>query len=153
MLVAPLLAAASIVAGHSAQGREIVAQRSGPAGAPVTVLAVGSIHGDEPGGGAVIRALRARAAPAGVQGWTVRTVNPDGLRRHVRSNARGVDLNRNFPGDWRAAARGRYWPGPRAGSEAETRVVRRLVRRLRPDVTVWYHQPYGLVHLTPGADR
>src|SRR4051794_41407542 len=113
MLVAPLLAAASIVAGHSAQGREIVAQRSGPAGAPVTVLAVGSIHGDEPGGGAVVRALRARRAPAGVQVWTVRTANPDGLRRGTRGNARGVDLNRNFPRDWRARPPGGHRPGAR----------------------------------------
>ncbi|WP_309233314.1 hypothetical protein [Conexibacter sp. W3-3-2] len=64
-----------------------------------------------------------------------------------------MDLNRNFPGDWRAGPRGRYFPGPRAASEPETRWVQRLVRAVRPDVTVWLHQPYGLVHLTPGADR
>jgi len=140
-------------AGRSVRGRRLVAQRRGPAGAPRVVLVVGQVHGDEPGGRRVIAAVRREAAPEGSMIVTVATANPDGAAARTRGNARGVDLNRNFPGDWRGGPRGRYWPGPRADSEPETRWVRRLVRTVRPDVTVWLHQPYGLVHLTPGASR
>ncbi len=144
-LVAP--APARIVAGRSAEGRAIVARRRGPADAPVVLLAIGPIHGDEPGAAAPIAALRRARLPPGVAVWTVRVANPDGLARGRRQNARGVDLNRNFPDRWRASGRrgDRFWPGPSAASEPETRVLMRLVQRLRPDLTIHYHQPYGIV--------
>ncbi len=112
---------------------------------------IGQVHGDEPAGRRVVAALRRRGAPDGSTIVTVASANPDGSARGTRVNARGVDLNRNFPGTWRAGPKGRFHPGPRAASEPETRWVQRLVRATRPDVTVWLHQPYGLVHLTPGA--
>ena len=119
------------------------------------VLVVGSIHGNEPAGRAVLARLRQRDAAGGRQLWLVRRVNPDGARRGTRQNARGVDLNRNFPRRWRRrrAAFDTYFPGRRACSEPESRAVRRLVtadpaRR----VTVWYHQALRLVNLSSGAD-
>jgi N-acetylmuramoyl-L-alanine amidase len=115
---------------------------------PVNVLVIGSIHGDEATGHAVVRRLRALGPPAGVRLWTVRTVNPDGVAAATRGNARGVDLNRNFPHRWR---RGRH-SGARPLSEPESRAVRRLVRRVRPDLTIWYHQPLRLVDFSSGAD-
>jgi protein MpaA len=109
------------------------------------------VHGDEPGGKRVTRALLRRTPPAGVAIYVVHDLNPDGARRGTRGNARGVDLNRNFPHRWRGAGRGRYWPGPRAGSEPETRYAMALTRTVRPHVTVWLHQPYGIVVPTAGA--
>ena len=74
------------------------------------------------------------------------SVNPDGLRRRTRQNARGVELNRNFSFRWRRSARGsRYYGGPRPFSEPESRLIRRLVLRLRPQVSIWYHQPWDAV--------
>jgi hypothetical protein len=145
---------ARIEAGRSVEGRPIVAVRHGAADAPIRVLAVGSIHGSEPAGLAVIRALRTAEPPPGVQVWTVRTANPDGLERGSRQNARGVDLNRNFPRRWRGRGRPHdtYYPGPRAASEPETRALMRLVRRVRPDLTLHYHQALKLVNLSAGAD-
>jgi hypothetical protein len=35
--------------------------------------------------------------------------------------------------------------GPAPASERETQVAIRLIRRLRPDVTIWFHQPQALV--------
>jgi hypothetical protein len=142
------------VVGHSTQGRPIAVTHRGAEDAPVRVLVVGSIHGNEPAGQAVIARLRRAPVPAGVQLWLVRTVNPDGLARGTRQNARGVDLNRNFPRRWRAGGRpfDTYYPGRSPSSEPETDAVRALVERVHPDVTVWYHQHMRLVNLSPGAD-
>jgi N-acetylmuramoyl-L-alanine amidase/Zinc carboxypeptidase len=150
--VLALLAAASLLFGHSAQDRPLRAERVGEG--PVKLLVVGSIHGNETAGRAVLARLRRSTPPAGAELWLVDTVNPDGVRRGTRQNARGVDLNRNFGRRWAAGGRpfDTYFPGRRAFSEPESRAVRRLVRRLRPAVTVWYHQHMRLVNLSSGAD-
>ena len=134
-----------ILLGRSTRGRRIEAVRIGdPQGSP-TVLVVGCVHGNECAGTAVTRIL-ARASPA-FDLWLVPNLNPDGLALGRRQNAHGVDLNRNFPSEW--SRRGRLgdpeYPGPRPFSERETRVLARLVRRIQPEVTIWFHQPQGLV--------
>jgi hypothetical protein len=135
------------------QGRMIRAVQQGSG--PTRVLVIGSIHGSETAGHAVVRRLRTAAPPAGIRLWTMRTVNPDGVAAGTRQNARGVDLNRNFPYRWRRGGRpfGTYYPGRRPLSEPESRAVRRLVRRIHPDVTIWYHQALRLVDAGSGADR
>jgi protein MpaA len=134
-----------VVVGRSVQGRSIVARRVGDRAAGRRALVVGAIHGDEGAGRAVVRLL-AGADPRGVDLWLVSTLNPDGSRQRTRTNARGVDLNRNFSRGWRHNARGRGdHSGPRPFSEPETRAVRRLILRLRPRVTIWFHQPWGQV--------
>jgi N-acetylmuramoyl-L-alanine amidase/Zinc carboxypeptidase len=152
LLVAP--PARAEVIGHSAQGRPIAVTHRGDPDAPTSVLVVGSIHGDETAGHAVIARLRRAPVPAGVQLWLVRTVNPDGVAHGTRQNARGVDLNRNFPRRWRGGGRpfDTYFPGSSPSSEPETDAVRELVQRVKPAVTVYYHQHMRLVNLSPGAD-
>ena len=136
-----------VVVGRSVQGRPIAARRIGDPASRRRALVVGAIHGDEGAGRAIVRALAAAgASPAGIELWLVSTVNPDGSARGARTNARGVDLNRNFPRGWRPSAPGRGdYGGPRALSEPETRAVRRLILRARPRVTIWFHQPWGQV--------
>ena len=154
-LAAVLLVAAAAVmpAGHSVEGRQIEASLRGDADAPVRVLVVGQIHGDESEGVKVVRALRKLSPPRGVAVWTVTSFNPDGARRGTRQNAHGVDLNRNFARGWRKTERGtRYWGGRRPFSQPESKAVRRLVKRLKPQLTIWFHQPYGFVNLSQGAD-
>jgi protein MpaA len=133
------------VIGHSRERRPIVARELGDAGARRTVLVVGSIHGDETEGRRVVDRLRRHSKRVrGAELWTLETLNPDGVAAGTRGNARGVDLNRNFAAGWRPIPESSgYYSGPHPFSEPETRAVRRFLRRLRPDVTVWYHQPFG----------
>jgi protein MpaA len=118
------------------------------------VLVVGAIHGTERAGRAVLRALRRGPAPPGAELWLIDDLNPDGAAAGSRQNARGVDLNRNFPSGWRrqGAPFSAYYSGLRPLSEPESRLAARLITRLRPDVTIWYHQALRLVDLGSGAD-
>jgi murein peptide amidase A len=134
--------------GRSVQGRPIVLARVGDPAAPRKVLVVGCIHGDEGAGRAVVNRLRDGAAPPpGVELLLVRDLNPDGRARRTRQNAHGVDLNRNSSHGWRnlGPPGSRYYAGPRPFSEPETRAIRALILRERPAVTIWYHQPFGVV--------
>ncbi|HEX5608618.1 MAG TPA: M14 family zinc carboxypeptidase [Solirubrobacterales bacterium] len=132
------------VFGHSVEGRQLVAVHSGAADPAVTVLVVGAIHGNEAAGMPIARRLVAAGAPRGAELWVVPTLNPDGVAAGTRGNAHGVDLNRNFPFDWRPLGGGEY-SGPQALSEPESRAGLRLIRRIQPDLTIWFHQPFGLV--------
>jgi beta-N-acetylhexosaminidase len=149
MHLAAITAVAATVFGHSADGAPLKVVSQGSTAAKTDVLVVGSIHGNERAGEPIVAALRRAQAPAGVRLHTVRTVNPDSRGRH---NARGVDLNRNFPASWRALPRGTFYSGPKAASEPETRAVMALVRRLMPDITVWFHQHLNCVDPSHGAD-
>ena len=139
------------VVGRSVLGRPIGVQAIGDPAATSTMLVVGCVHGDECAGRAVVARLREgpERVPPGVRLLLVRNANPDGLVRGTRQNARGVDLNRNAAEGWRdLGPRGaRFHAGRRAFSEPETRALRALILLARPDLTVWYHQPLGLVDL------
>ncbi|HVQ57732.1 MAG TPA: M14 family zinc carboxypeptidase [Solirubrobacterales bacterium] len=130
--------------GRSVDGRAIVAVHSGAADAAATVLVVGAIHGDETAGMRIARRLIAAGAPRGAELWVIPTLNPDGVAAGTRGNAHGVDLNRNWPFDWRPLDGGEY-SGTGPLSEPESRAGRRLIQRIRPDLTIWFHQPFGLV--------
>lgn len=84
--------------------------------------------------------------------------NPDGLfkRPSTRTNAHGVDLNRNFPSpDWSARALDwwtrykhknfRYYPGPHAASEPETRYLIQLIKHYQPTLIIALHAPFQLL--------
>ena len=114
-----------VVRGRSAAGRPLRALELGFRGRK-RVLVMGCIHGNECAGTAVVRRL-AKLAPPRFDLWVVPDLNPDGRAAGTRENARGVDLNRNFQGSGRL-------------SEAESRFAARLIRRLRPQVTIWFHQ-------------
>jgi protein MpaA len=144
--------AARVVIGSSVQGRSIVAWSYGPDTAPRKILVVGCIHGNECAGLAIVSALRRASLPAGVQLWLVPEMNPDGTATDSRQNAHGVDLNRNFPWRWQPLEDPTYYSGPAPVSEPETRAAMGLVRRIRPAVTIWYHQHMDLVDMA-GGDR
>jgi murein peptide amidase A len=138
--------------GRSVQGRPIRALVASSAQAGPVVLVVGAIHGNETAGVAVVGRLRAMAPPRGVQLWSVANLNPDGTHAGTRQNADGVDLNRNFPFRWQPiGVRGdQQYSGSHASSEPESRIAQRLISKLRPRVTIWFHQPLGVVDESGG---
>ena len=133
-----------VLLGRSEDGRAIVAVRVGDPKA-TRVLVVGCIHGTECAGIAAARALERVAAPVDL--WIVPNLNPDGYAGGTRQNGRGVDLNANWSSQWRGGGRpwDGYSPGPRPFSERETRIARNLILRIRPRVTIWFHQHMNLV--------
>ena len=129
--------------------------------AQLKVLVLGAMHGDEAASSTVVFDWIERAKQATTDRiyWRMLpAVNPDGLfkRPATRVNARGVDLNRNFPtSDWNSQAH-RYWvkrtqrdprrfPGPAPLSEPETRWVYGQIDMFKPDLIVSVHAPYGVL--------
>jgi len=137
------------VVGRSLDGRPIVVFSDSAPNPALKVLVVGDIHGDEPAGMRIARRLIAARAPARTELLVVPTINPDGLAAGSRGNARGVDLNRNFPFRWRPLGGGEY-SGTGPLSEPESRAAHRLILREKPDVTIWFHQPFGLIDKPEG---
>jgi hypothetical protein len=134
------------VLGRSVQRRPIRAYHFGDFASHHTILVVGCIHGTECAGMTVtLQLLNNQTTRASV--WVIQDINPDGLHAGTRVNADGVDLNRNFSSGWQPIGRrgDPQYSGPRPFSEPETRIVRDLIERVRPRITIWFHQPADLV--------
>lgn len=133
--------------GHSVRGRTLQAKNVGARSDAKRVLIVGCMHGNECAGKRIVRKLRKMPRSKGFELWLIGSINPDGEADGTRQNARGVDLNRNFPAGWRGGGEpgDTYYPGPRPASEPETRAAMRFIKDERPDVTIWYHQAMSLV--------
>ena len=136
------------ILGRSVKGRPIVAYETGDTDSPSRELVVGCIHGDEPAGIAITHRVQ-QLQPAGVDLWLIPVLNPDGRAAATRGNAHGVDLNRNFPSRWRPL-HGVYDSGPRPLSEPESRIAFKLIERLRPQISIWFHQHLDLVDESGG---
>lgn len=145
--------------GASAEGRPLVAVRvPSTLSDPPRLLCSANIHGVEYIAGRVALGLlsalaegdpRAADLRARAELWVIPSLNPDGYARtfaaegrgllpHLRSNARGVDLNRNFPRPYgappsRLPGAGSDRPGdatyrgPHPLSEPETAALDRLL--------------------------
>jgi len=140
--------------GRSARGRRLRVVELGDPSSARSVLVVGCIHGNECAGTAITSRLLRGAAPRDAVLWIVPDLNPDGRAAGTRVNGRGVDLNRNFPSEWRPLQRrgGPQYSGPRPLSEPETRGIARFIRARRPRVTIWFHQPQAVVRAWGRSD-
>ena len=135
--------------GRSVDGRPITAYETGDPDNQRRTLVVGCIHGNERAGIAIAKQLLSTARAAETDLWIVTNLNPDGAAAGTRGNAHAVDLNRNFPWQWQRLT-GTYYSGPRPLSEPETRVAYRLIERVRPAVSIWFHQHLDLVDDSTG---
>ena len=124
------------------------------------VLVLGGTHGDELTSVSIVFKWMGKLDQyhSGAIEWLVAPlVNPDGAMRNpaARTNARGIDLNRNLATpDWlnessaywlRTNKDPRHSPGFRPNSEPETRWVVKLIEDFEPDVIVSVHAPLNLL--------
>ena len=71
--------------GRSVRGHAIRAYRYGT-GRGKPAVAIGQIHGNEPGGAMIAAFLRTRGSRRGVDLWVIDSVNPSGWRSQQRTN-------------------------------------------------------------------
>lgn len=137
----------------SAGGNPIQLHQGGGLGPGI--LLIGGVHGDEPLGVELAEELLTHLQnhPTPTRWHLIPCLNMDGYLEGTRGNARGVDLNRNFPSaTWTPQARSpRYYPGASAGSEPETRAVVNLIREVKPRLIVHFHSWEPCVVLTGGV--
>jgi protein MpaA len=138
--------------GRSVEDRPIPVYRRGRAGTADAVLVVGCIHGTERAGIPIANRLLQVGALAHSTLWVLPDLNPDGAAANTRPNLDGVDLNRNFPFAYQylGSDGDAEYAGTGVLSEPEARFVHALIERIRPAVTIWFHQPFGVVDLSGG---
>ena len=110
-------------------------------------LLIGGVHGDEPEGFHLAKSFSKKLEDASlalderVQVYICERLNPDGCEKLRRTNHHNVDLNRNLPSkDWQADfEKVRYYPGPKANSEIESKVTVKLIHKIKPDLVISLH--------------
>jgi protein MpaA len=120
-------------------------------------LIIGGMHGDEPAG--FISALKLaqflKRNPSTMHNRViiVPCINPDGLSKGTRVNARGVDINRNFPGStWSSDFIKSYNnPGSHPASEPETAALMKLIEKYKPNMIIQMHQPFNAIYPSPNT--
>jgi protein MpaA len=153
----------SLTSGRSVLNRPILMREFPPLDgrAPLgRVLVVGGMHGDEYASISVVFKWMKTLSEhhSGMFHWrVVPLLNPDGLlsEQSTRTNANGVDINRNFPTpDWienwerewaRKRRNPRRYPGTGPASEPETRWLTGEIDEFKPNAIIAVHTPYGVV--------
>ena len=140
--------------GRSVQGVPLTFYRRQSGSDGARVLVIGCIHGDEFVGNRVVDILRDIPLEGNIDLWMVRSMNPDGQQLRTRQNANGVDLNRNFPGNWQKIGKPGSWQysGSDSASEPEVQGVVKLGELVKPQFVIWYHQDYFRIGPGTGHD-
>ncbi len=149
--------------GHSVRGLPLVHASFGDPNAKNTTLVFSMVHGDEVT--PLYVGLKLAHWMRENQGKYPNTriviaplVNPDSFYRRprTRTNARGVDVNRNLPtADWNTkalklwkskfASNPRRFPGHRSASEPETAFQVELIRQVQPQKILSIHAPLNFM--------
>ena len=74
-------------------------------------------------------------------------LNPDGLQLGQRTNANGVDLNRNFPTkNWELTEKNEFFGGEKPASEIETQFLIDVINQYKPETILTLHAPFKVVN-------
>jgi protein MpaA len=142
--------AKQVVVGYSVNGVPLTMYVFGNAPKPIFIFA--AIHGNEWTSYSVARDLIELLdyRPDLYRGRCVAILpaaNPDGLETDVRTNANGVDVNRNFPAaNWQLTERNDSFGGNAPASEPETRAIIYAVADLNPGKIISIHSIGGGKH-------
>lgn len=123
-----------------------------------TALIIGGVHGDEPEG--VIAAQGVLAALNESFNYKMQVIvipefNPEGILNKQRTNAQGVDLNRNLPTkDWSNVAKSeRYYPGRAPNSEPENKALVQMLEVTKLDLIISLHSWNPMININgPGCE-
>lgn len=108
------------------------------------VLVVGVVHGDEPQGEELINRYLADNCSGML---FIPSLNPDGKQLGKRTNANGVDINRNFPTkNWKLTEKDNYYGGNTPASEIETQFLIDIIEEYSPRLILTLHTPYKIVN-------
>lgn len=121
-------------------------------------LILAGTHGDENSSIVTLSCALRTLTPSLRRHHVILAVNPDGCQLGLRANARGVDLNRNFPAaNWRAGETVYRWnssaeerdvvllTGDKPGSEPETQALCQLIHKIHPAWIVSFHDPLACI--------
>lgn len=125
------------------------------------ILLIGGVHGNETEGVAFMEGFcrefgisTNKAFHDDIDLFLFPVLNPDGFFGFKRSNDNGVDLNRNMSTkDWQSEAiKPKYYPGPSANSEPETKALIDLLHHYSFDFIISFHSWKPMVNINGPAD-
>lgn len=129
------------------QGREIALYGNG---GKCKNLIIGVFHGDEPQGKFLIEKYLENNSESSL--YFIPCLNPDGMAVMKRTNASGVDLNRNFPtNNWQYSAKDEFFGGESPASEIETKFVMEILDEYKPQLILTLHAPFKVVNFDGNA--
>lgn len=116
------------------------------------ILVIGVFHGDEPQGKFLIEQYLKENNDTRL--LFIPCLNPDGMAQNTRTNANGVDLNRNFPTqNWELTERNEFFGGESAGSEIETGFITEIIGIYNPELILTLHAPFKVVNYDGNAQE
>ncbi len=131
----------------SVTGKEIVLLGSESA---KNILVIGVFHGDEPQGKFLIENYLKHNDSSLL---FIPCLNPDGLAQNIRTNANGVDLNRNFPTEnWELTEKNEFFGGTAPASERETKFLVNIIEKYKPRLILTLHAPFKVVNYDGDAE-
>lgn len=110
-----------------------------------TVLVIGVFHGEEPQGKFLIESYIEKNPNSNL--LFIPCLNPDGMSFGERTNANGVDLNRNYPTkNWNLTERNEFFGGEAPASEIETKFMVEVIEEYKPELILTLHAPFKVVN-------
>lgn len=146
-----------ILLGKSVKGENIKGFTFGDENCFNKTLIIGGIHGTEPQSSDVcdlyIDEVKNKLFPNDCFLILIPCLNPDGIKAKTRTNANGVDLNRNFPASsWKSislANNNAYYPGIKPVSEPETQIIVNLFKKYNFKKIIAVHTNYTIQFPNP----